>query len=237
MYMNKINSTDPLCRLTFVVIVLSNDTLKPLLSLTSCRNFLRSHLEVHRRVEWSQRCSCTSISLPNDPPPSFLYAFSLRLCGVRTLTQLDDLPLCHSEFSSVRQRAWGCQLAQHFNQSKHQNIPRRDSKQLPPCFPHKLRHVYGARDWWIPNKTFKISSDARYRLRSNEANDIHLNAKIRHKPPCILPVNTIPHGGQIESLWGERRRSELRVKHSTLMQLTWLLVSVRGECVFWLDHF
>lgn len=42
-----------------------------------------------------------------------------------------------------------------------------------------------------------------YQLRWNEADYNHLNAGIRLKLLCILPVSTVLHGGQIESLWGQ----------------------------------
>ena len=38
------------------------------------------------------------------------------------------------------------------------DIPR---EKLEECFPHKLKHSNGAKDWLIPNNTFKISNSAR----------------------------------------------------------------------------
>ena len=136
MYMNKINSTDPLCRLTFVVIVLSNDTLKPLLSLTSCRNFLRSHLEVHRRVEWSQSCSCTSLLLPNGPPPSLLFCvlFHYAFAGFEPWP---SSTICHCATASSPQCDRGLEAANQLSTSTNQNI-----KIFRAETPNSYRHAF-----------------------------------------------------------------------------------------------
>ena len=42
--------------------------------------------------------------------------------------------------------------------------------------------------------------DKRYELQSNEANYIHLNARMRLEASCSSLVNTVPHGGQLESV-------------------------------------
>ena len=69
-----------------------------------------------------------------------------------------------------------------------------------------LKHNNRANDWWIPNKTFKISheniftDDKRYSLQSNEANRIKMDAGIRLKSLCNPQVNIVQHGGEIESL-------------------------------------
>ena len=72
---------------------------------------------------------------------------------------------------------------------------------------HKLKYSYRVKDWWIPNKTFltsnnTISPEIRDKgLKSNEACYIHLNAGLRLESLSIPVVNTVPHGGQTESLW------------------------------------
>ena len=42
----------------------------------------------------------------------------------------------------------------------------------------------------------------------------HWNAGIRLKSSCIPPVCTVPHGGQIESLWGKKRGLEVSAEFS-----------------------
>ena len=42
----------------------------------------------------------------------------------------------------------------------------------------------------------------RYQQQSNEASSFHSKVGISLKSPCIPPINTVQHGGQIESLWG-----------------------------------
>ena len=51
------------------------------------------------------------------------------------------------------------------------------------AFGHKRKHFKGTKDWWIPNITFIINRGAgprltRHRLQSNEANCIHLHARL-----------------------------------------------------------
>ena len=67
-------------------------------------------------------------------------------------------------------------------------------------FFHKLKQNNGAKDLFDPNNM--LSNDARAQTMRNmsrkfKAKYIHLNAGIRLKLPCIPPVNTVPHGGQI----------------------------------------
>ena len=47
------------------------------------------------------------------------------------------------------------------NQDVTTHIPHEKPEELPPCFPHKLRRGNGAKDCWIPKKTFKITNGAR----------------------------------------------------------------------------
>ena len=42
------------------------------------------------------------------------------------------------------------------NQNVAINIPRENSDEWTPCFPHKLKHTNGAKDSLIPNETSKI---------------------------------------------------------------------------------
>ena len=59
------------------------------------------------------------------------------------------------------------------------------------------------------NKSWRTFVDhERYEPQSSEANYIHLNVAIRRKSSYTLPVNTVPHGGQMESLRGKRRGLE-----------------------------
>ena len=54
----------------------------------------------------------------------------------------------------------------------------------------------------LPNKAYITFTDGeRYDLLSSESNVIRLNAGLRLEVSCTPPVNTVPHGGQVESLW------------------------------------
>lgn len=44
-----------------------------------------------------------------------------------------------------------------------------------------------------------FTDDEKYLLQSKEANYVHLNAEIKLKSSCILPVNTLPSDVQIEN--------------------------------------
>ena len=48
-----------------------------------------------------------------------------------------------------------------------------------------------------------------YQLQANEGNDIHVNAEIELRSPCIPPVNTQPRGSRIERLCGNERGEDL----------------------------
>ena len=72
---------------------------------------------------------------------------------------------------------------------------------------HELsKHSNRAKDWWILDKAFKLREITsllvmRGRLQSNEADCIHLNARFTLGASCTPHVNTVPHDGQIISLW------------------------------------
>ena len=53
----------------------------------------------------------------------------------------------------------------------------------------------------VQNKSCRPFIDGEsHQLHSNEENNIHLNAAISLKPPCLLPIITVPTGGQIKKL-------------------------------------
>ena len=58
-----------------------------------------------------------------------------------------------------------------------------------------------------------VNNDERSQLESSEANSIHLNAGNRLRSSCIPPDNTVPHGGQTESLRG-RSGPGLQLMHN-----------------------
>ena len=72
---------------------------------------------------------------------------------------------------------------------------------------HELsKHSNRAKDWRVLDKAFKLREITsllmmRDRLQSNEADCIHLNARFTLGASCTPHVNTVPHDGQIESLW------------------------------------
>ena len=72
---------------------------------------------------------------------------------------------------------------------------------------HELsKHSNRAKDWWILDKAFKLREITsllvmRGRLQSNEADCIHLNARFTLGASCTPHINTVPHDGQIKSLW------------------------------------
>ena len=91
------------------------------------------------------------------------------------------------------------------------------------CSLHKLKHSNRAKDWCLPNKTFKVSNGAGslvmkdISLHSNEPHCIHLKAGSASNQ-CAVYLSTVPHGGKIKSLWDcncGRQGSELGVKPST----------------------
>ena len=102
------------------------------------------------------------------------------------------------------------------------NLPREKNKtknkneQWPPCFCLELNkcnraktrrrincskamHVY----WWQ-----EIHAEIKW------GNLESFKCWIRPRSPCIPPVNTVPHSGQIETLWGKGRGSELSAESS-----------------------
>ena len=46
------------------------------------------------------------------------------------------------------------------NQNVTINILREKSEESPKCLPRKPGHINGAKDWWIPNKVFKVTNGA-----------------------------------------------------------------------------
>ena len=69
----------------------------------------------------------------------------------------------------------------------------------------------GAKEWKILGKSFKnkewrtFTDYEGYRKRSNEENNIHLNAGTKHISLCIPPVRKASYCGKIQSLRGKRR--------------------------------
>ena len=70
--------------------------------------------------------------------------------------------------------------------------------------------------WW-----HMFIDDERWLLQTEEANDICLKAGTRLKSWCIPPVNTAPHGGQIESWWGGRWGLNLSTEPCIAVCLVW----------------
>ena len=93
----------------------------------------------------------------------------------------------------------------------------------PLCLPHKLKHRVGVQDWWTLYKTFKISNGAclstTRNISCNQIRQITFMWTLESlKSQCIPTVNSVPHGDQIERLWGGmwglQHSAEPSVQHS-----------------------
>ena len=113
------------------------------------------------------------------------------------------------------------------------SIQHEKCSECPPCLAHKLRHSCKVKDWWILNKTFKISDGTRSLMtrdiscKLDEANYTRLNSGMRLRPSCIPPIDTVLHGVQTERLWDcnyGRRNLELSTgkfsKHASLLRVS-----------------
>ena len=85
-----------------------------------------------------------------------------------------------------------------------------------------------------------------------ETNDIHFSTGIRLRSPCIPPVNTVPHGGQIivhstsqhSTTWrSDHHSTTWWSDHRAFRQLTQCHMVVRSSCIppvntitWWSDH-
>ena len=127
------------------------------------------------------------------------------------------LPLVETE--------WGCsgfRAANHpkgFSQLEHYNIWLQKSKEWPPCMSHRLKRRKRVKDWWILNKTFKISNGTcSLTMRDISCNQMRQITFLwfRFQPSCVPGVNTVHMRcrlnacGTITGGWG----FELRVEPS-----------------------
>ena len=66
----------------------------------------------------------------------------------------------------------------------------------------ELKYSNKAKGWWIKRKTFKISNVACSYVTRDISCHIHWKSgSILQLLKCIPTVNTVPHRGQLESLW------------------------------------
>ena len=93
-----------------------------------------------------------------------------------------------------------------------------------------LKPSNGAKDWLIrDNSNGTFTDDERRQQQSNEGNHIHLNAGIRLASSCILPANTVPHGGQIIVHSTSQHSTTWRSDHRAFHQSTQYHMAVRSS--------
>ena len=85
------------------------------------------------------------------------------------------------------------------NQNITNSIPCEKPEEWPPFFAYWLRYSNRAKDWWVLNKTFKVSNDA----SSSMMRDINYKQmrQITFVSMHESDLDHHAHGGLIESLW------------------------------------
>ena len=125
------------------------------------------------------------------------------------------LPLVETE--------WGCsgfRAANHpkgFSQLEHYNIWLQKSKEWPPCMSHRLKRRKRVKDWWILNKTFKISNGTcSLTMRDISCNQMRQITFTQFRPTTwwsngkLVSTEGLPPGGQMESLSTQFRSTAWR---------------------------
>ena len=134
-----------------------------------------------------------------------------------------------------------------------QQQQQRQNEQWPPLCTHNLkRSNRTGKNWFKPNKTFKTSYDARaFTTRDTnhdpikqitficmlESDSIYCSFYrstqylMVVRSPCIPPVNTIPHGGQISVHSTGQHSTSWWSDHRVLHQSTQYHMVVRPPCI------
>ena len=84
-------------------------------------------------------------------------------------------------------------------------------------FSRKLRQSKGAKDWLILYKILQSNAACSLMTRDiscNQMRQITFGCRNQPKNFWMPRVNTAPHGGQMENLWGKGRGLELRAEPS-----------------------